>query len=328
MDGSVRVCRARTHGDGARQAEVLIVPMVALLALTVAMLAAAAGCGRADSTAPSSRGVEPLVVACAASNRGVLEAIMADYARETGEAVVASYGPSQALLAGLEVARAADLYLPADDMYLEAARGRGLVGAAYPLARMRPVIAVPRGNPRGIATLDDLRADELRLAVANPDVAAIGAIVRAALAPVGRWQPLADRATVSTTTVTEAATAVKLGAVDAAIVYDAVLHDFDTLEGVSVTEFADVTSLVVIAVVAPAMVTPGTMDPAASARTAAAHRFAGFCAARDRGLVRYREHGFEPVDGEPWDPDAELPPAGFRRPGGGAMAGAMPGAVP
>jgi molybdate transport system substrate-binding protein len=299
MDGSVRTWRHLTRGDGARFVPVLIVPLVV-------MLAAAAGCGRTDSTAPSPHGAEPLVVACAASNRGAMEAIMADYARETGTAVVASYGPSQALLAGLEVARAADLYLPADDMYLEVARGRGLVGPAYPLAEMRPVIAVPAGNPRGIATLDDLFADGLRLALANPDAAAVGGIVRTALAPTGRWQPLADRATVITTTVTEAATAVKLGAVDAAIVYDAVLHDFDSLDVVRVPELADVSSLVAIAVVEPELGTPGNVDPVASARTAAAHRFARFCAARDRGLVRYRDHAFEPVDGDPWDPDPEL----------------------
>jgi molybdate transport system substrate-binding protein len=293
MHGFVRACRAPGRMNRGRC-------VVALAVLLVA------GCGRPGPTAVQPRGGEPLVVACAASNRGVMEAIMADYARETGTAVVAQYGPSQALLAGLEVARSADLYLPADDMYLGLARARGLVGAAYPLAEMRPVVAVPRGNPRGIAALDDLLAADVRLALPNPDTAAVGAIVRTALLPTGRWQPLADRATVIATTVTEAATAVKLGAVDAAIIYDAVLHDFEALEGVGVPELADLASLVAIAVVEPDMVPPGDMAPAASARTAAAHRFARFCAARDRGLVRYRDHGFEPVDGDPWDPDPEL----------------------
>lgn len=275
----------------------------------LAVMAGAAGCGGTPPAGVGTRGGAPLVVACAASNRGVMEAIMADYARETGTAVVAQYGPSQALLAGIEVARSADLYLPADDGFLEVARQRGLVGAAYRLAEMRPVIAVPRGNPRGIAALDDLLAADVRLALANPDATAIGTVVRAALDPAGRWQPLAERATVITTTITEAATAVKLGAVDAAIVYDAVLHDFDTLEGVSVPELAGLTSLVGIAVIEPEAGTgpaPGAEVPAAATRTVAAHRFARFCAARDRGLVRYREHGFVPADGDPWDPDPEL----------------------
>ncbi|HBB74053.1 MAG TPA: hypothetical protein DC048_06325, partial [Planctomycetaceae bacterium] len=178
--------------------------------------------------------------------------------------------------------------------------------------------AVPRGNPRGIAVLDDLLAADLRLALANPDAAAIGAVVRAALAPVGRWQPLSDHATVITTTVAEAATAVKLGAVDAAIVYDAVLHDFESLEGVNAPELAGITSAVGIAVVEPeagATRRDGEDEggtgragplPAAVARTAAAHRFARFCAARDRGLVRYGERGFSTVDGDSWEPDPEL----------------------
>jgi molybdenum ABC transporter molybdate-binding protein len=210
----------------------------ALPPLLLPLLAALTGCGAIDRGDPRVRDDEPLVIACAASNRSVMEAIMADYAAETGGRVVAQYGPSQALLAGLEVVRAADLYLPADDSFMALARERGLVAADYPLAEMRPLIAVPRGNPRGIAALDDLLDPGLRLAIANPDAAAIGAVVRAALDPVGRWRPLADHAAVVTTTVTEAATAVKLGSVDAAIVYDAVLHDFGNLEGVPVPEFA------------------------------------------------------------------------------------------
>jgi len=306
MHGFVRACRP--SGRIARGRCVIV-----LAGLLVA------GCGRTGPAAVQPRIGEPLVVACAASNRSVMEAIMADYARETGVAVVAQYGPSQTLLAGLEVARSADLYLPADEMYVRLARDRGLVGPAYPLAQMRPVVAVPRGNPRGVATLDDLLATDVRLALPNPDTAAIGAIVRTALLTTGRWPPLADRATVITTTVTEAATAVRLGAVDAAISYDAVLHEFGTLEGVRVPEFAAISSLVAIAVVEP-----DTVTTAASVRTAAADRFARFCAARDRGLLRYRDHGFEPVDGEPWDPDAALPPAGFRRSGDGLTAGAKP----
>ena len=272
--------------------------------LLLPLLAALTGCGAIDRGDPRVRDDEPLVIACAASNRSVMEAIMADYAAETGGRVVAQYGPSQALLAGLEVVRAADLYLPADDRFMSIARERGLVAADYPLAEMRPLIAVPRGNPRGIDALDDLLDPGLRLAIANPDAAAIGAVVRAALDPVGRWRPLAEHAAVVTTTVTEAATAVKLGSVDAAIVYDALLHDFDNLEGVRVPEFADVVSLVGVAVVEPA--DPRGEAAAGSARSARAHRFARFCAARDRGLARYREHGFTPLPGDAWDPDPEV----------------------
>jgi molybdate transport system substrate-binding protein len=280
-------------------------PRAGLLAV-VLLMPLTVGCGPRPALV-EPHGGEPLVVACAASTRGAMEAIMADYARATGTAVVAQYGPSQSLLAGIEVAgsRSADLFLPADDGFLDVARQRGLVGTGYPLAEMRPVIAVPRGNPRGIAALDDLLAADVRLALANPDATAIGRVVRAALQPAGRWQPLADRTTVVTTTVTEAATAVKLGSVDAAIVYDALLHDFDTLEGVAVPELADVVSRVAIAVVEPAAA-GGTGAGTAPARTAAAHRFARFCAARDRGLVHYRGHGFVPADGDPWDPDPEL----------------------
>ena len=238
--------------------------------------------------------MEPLVVYCAASNKSVLEAIRADYEKEFGTRLQIQYGASQTLLAALEVAGAGDLYLPADDSYLDLARERKLLVDEYPLASMQPVVAVAKGNPKQITRLDDLLKDGVRVSQASPDAAAIGKLTREALSASGQWEKLHGKTTVYKTTVNEVANDVKVGAVDAGIVFDAVLHDYDTLEAVAIPELADVKAHVAVAVLS------------GSKQAQQANHLARYIAARDKGLVRYRELGFQPVEGDAWTERPEL----------------------
>ena len=74
----------------------------------------------ADALANSKK--KPLMFFCAASNRAVMEKIVADYKKEYGREIELQYGGSQTLLSQLEVTGAGDLYLPADDSYLKIAK--------------------------------------------------------------------------------------------------------------------------------------------------------------------------------------------------------------
>ena len=111
-----------------------------------------------------------------------MEKIRAAYEQESGVKLRIQYGGSGTLLSNLQVARSGDLYLAADQSYLDIARDKGLVAETIPIATLRPVIAVPTGNPRGIASLADLCHDDISLALANADAAAIGKLTHQALA--------------------------------------------------------------------------------------------------------------------------------------------------
>lgn len=244
---------------------------------------------------PSVTGTsEPLIIYCAGSNKSVLEAIRRDYERDYPTRLQIQYGPSQTLLASLEVSRTGDLYLPADDSYLGLARDRDLLVDQFPLATMNAVVAVPQGNPKRIALLEDLLSSDVRLAQASSEAAAIGKLTRQALTASGQWDQLHARTTVYKTTVNEVANDVKVGAVDAGIVFDAVLHDYDSLEAVALPELAGVTANVAVAVL------KSSVQP-----TQAMH-FARYLASRDKGLARYREFGFQPVEGDAWSEQPEI----------------------
>lgn len=224
---------------------------------------------------------QPLMMYCAASNRAVIEAIRVDYEREFGTTIQVQYGPSQTLLASLEVSGSGDLFLPADDSYLIVAKQKKLVTEVLPLAKMQTGVAVKRGNPKAIQSLTDLMRDDVRLVQANYESAAIGKITRDALLETEHWEPL-DRATDAyRSSVTDVANDVLVGAADAGIVYDAVLHTYPELEFISVPELANATASVAVGI------TKCTKQPDA------ALKFAHYLAAADRGALRYQEFGFK-----------------------------------
>jgi ABC-type molybdate transport system substrate-binding protein len=198
------------------------------------------------------------------------------------------YGGSQTLLANAEVSRKGDLYIPADDSYLQAARKKGLAAESLPLARVEPVLAVAKGNPKGIRDLGDLLKPGVKIAQANPDAAAVGKLVRDALEKRGQWTALKEKTLVFKPTVNDVANDLKLGTVDAGFVWDATVQQYPELERVPGVRL-DVTAHISVAVLK------------SSAAPSSALRFARFLAARDRGQIEFTKSGFVGADGDDWE---------------------------
>jgi len=236
----------------------------------------------------------PVVVYCAAGLKGPVERIAKEYEAEYGVPVQIQYGGSQTLLAQLEVAGRGDLYIPGDDSYLTAARNKNLIAETLPLAAMRPVVAVAKGNPKQVLGADDLLRGDVKVSLANPDAAAVGAAARERLGKSGHWQPLAKKAAVSRTTVSESANDVRVGGADAAIVWDVTVRQVEGLEAVELPELAGEPAHVAAAVLR------------SSEQPTAALRFARYLGARDRGLRRFADQGFRTVDGDAWAETPEI----------------------
>ena len=223
-----------------------------------------------------------------------VEAVAKAYERDYGVQVQLQFGGSQTLLAGIEVSRRGDLYVPADESYMQVAQSKGLVDEVIPLAQMQPVLAVRKGNPKNLKSLDDLLRKEVRVCQANPDAAAVGKLVRGALLKGGRWEPLKEHTTVFQPTVNDVASDIKVGAVDAGFVWDATVKQYPELESVSLPELNGLASHVSVGIVR------------FSANPMVALRFARYLAARDKGLPEFQRYGFAPAEGDPWSETPEL----------------------
>ncbi|MCP5522395.1 MAG: molybdate ABC transporter substrate-binding protein [Verrucomicrobiales bacterium] len=236
--------------------------------------------------------VDQLVVYCAAGLKPPVEEVARAYEQAGGPRVELQYGGSGALLSNLRVAARGDLFIAADESYLEIARSNHLVAEVIPLARMTPVIGVRQGNPKHIQSLKDLLRDDVKVALANPEAAAIGRTTRALLQSAGLWDPVSAHVVVLKPTVNDLANDLKLGTADASILWDAVVNQYPELEAVSVPAGPAHAQQVAVGVLT------------ASEQPTAALRFARYLGARDRGLKVFEKDGYPPVVGDVW---AEIP---------------------
>lgn len=259
-----------------------------LLILAVA-LGATAWFYRGASKSPTGTS---LTVYCAAGLKKPVEAIAEQYRAETGTEVQLQYGGTGTLLSAIRVAKNGDLFIAADAAGIADARKYDVIAEAVPIVRQHPVIAVRSGNPKGIKVLADLLREDVRVALANPEAAAIGRTVKAALG--AQYESLAARATMQKPTVTEIANDLSLGAVDAAILWDATVPQFKGLEAI---EAPELTALVENA---SATVLKQSQQPAI------ALRFARYLAAPEKGGEVFKKFGFTPAGGDKWAATPEL----------------------
>lgn len=249
-----------------------------------------------DSDRPES-GSMGLLLFCAAGIKAPVEEIAKAYEEEFGVSIQIQYGGSGTLLSNLEISNQGDLYIAADTSYTDIARDKGLVQETLPLSLLEPVIAVPRGNPKGIESVDDLLRDGLRLSLANPDAASVGKTGKKLLTKIGLWERINSAVLengVFKPTVNEVANDVKLGAVDAAIVWDVTVNQYDELEAIAIRGSDDFVKHVTI----------GVLN--ASRQSAKALRFARYLAAPEKGSPIFEKHGFPSVLGDPWARSPEI----------------------
>lgn len=236
---------------------------------------------------PGSTPKKPLVVYCAAGIKRPVEDAALDFEKISGIPIQLQYGGSQTLLSSIQASQRGDIYLPADDGYITIAREKSLITTSFPLARMSAVIGVRKGNPKNIHSLDDLLRDGITFAQANPEAAAIGKLTRDTLQQSGQWDELKQHTRVFQPTVNDVANAIKIGSVDAGLVWDAVARQYDALAIVRDSRLDKVQAQIAVAVLN------------CSAQPTAAMQFAQYLSATDEGLLQFKRHGYEPVADTP-----------------------------
>lgn len=239
---------------------------------------------------PSGATSTRLKLYCAAGIKLPVEAVAREYEREYGVRIETTFEGSGALLSKIKVLRFGDLYLAGDDSFIDLAETEGLIADRVDLARMVPVIGVARGNPKRVASLSDLERPGIRLGVANPDAAAIGRVCRMLLSPSGAWQRLEAIVHVQKPTVTDLANDLVVGALDAALIWDATANQYEEIDTIRLP----------VLEASPRNVTIGVLT--SSHLRAEATRFARYLASRDRGLPHFAQHGYTPIGGDGQSP--------------------------
>lgn len=150
--------------------------------------------------APSARAADVPNVAAAADLKFALTEIAEAHARAGGGRVSLSFGSSGIFRRQIAQGAPFELFLSADEAYVDALLAEGRVegpGALYAIGRI--ALYIPNGSPvKADNRLRDLAAAAKdgrlkRLAIANPEHAPYGRAAREALQHVGAWEAVRDK---------------------------------------------------------------------------------------------------------------------------------------
>ncbi|OHB66863.1 MAG: hypothetical protein A2V70_05165 [Planctomycetes bacterium RBG_13_63_9] len=162
-----------------------------------------------------------LLLYCGAGIRPPVAELAAEYGRLHKVTVECDYAGSEVLLSRIKLSCQGDLYMPGDVHYVELAEEQELVSSKKNVCYFVPVILVQKGNPKNIRTLEDLTRPELAVGLGDPEACAIGRKCSKIFEKNGIVEEEMDVAFRSLT-VNELGNHIKLGMLDAVIVWDAV----------------------------------------------------------------------------------------------------------
>jgi len=162
---------------------------------------------------------------CGAVNRRAVEPILAAFERREGVRVNTVYngcgiltGQMRAIAEWQQGRGFPDAYMACDRYYLDEVGG--LFQEDVDVSETEVVIAVGAGNPKRIATIADLAAPGLRLAVGQPKQCTIGVLTRQLLQAEGLLDAIMPNVVAETCSSALLLPMVTTGAVDAAFVYE------------------------------------------------------------------------------------------------------------
>jgi molybdate transport system substrate-binding protein len=279
-----------------------------LEALLLALGVVGFGCSprpAADATPPARPAHPPVALAPAplichvgGTMLPAIEEIAKQYREATGEAVELNTGDSGALLATIETQKEGDLYV-CHDPFLDMLMARGLGKDGWTVAELTPVIAVPKGNPKGIRGLQDLARPDVELFLTDYEYSTLGRLLPTLFGKAGLdFADLNRRKTIHThRSGSQAANVVKMGDADATIVWNAVAAlRADALEPIPITAYLPEPDVDTVTSATgktyrllPVRVTVATLACAAQQERAAA--FARFIAGGERQDV-FRRLGY------------------------------------
>ena len=179
---------------------------------------------------------DQIILYCAAGLKPAIDEITELYQKECGQQVVVQYGGSGSLLSAIKLSQKGDLYLPADESYIQLAKDEELIVKAFPLVKMIPVIAFRKEQKYRFKNIDDLIKGELKIGLANPEIASIGKQIKDIYSQEGKWDALSKKITVYKPTVNDLANDLIIGSVDIAFLWDAVAKQYHDLEYLSMLE--------------------------------------------------------------------------------------------
>jgi len=167
-------------------------------------------------------GGERLLIFAGSASKPPLEEATRAFAARRNVAVEVTYGGSGSVLSQMILGRTGDLYIPGSQDFMDLAEEQGAVDPKTRriIAYLLPVIAVQKGNPKGIHSLQDLTRPGLRVGIGNPETVCLGAFAVEIFQKARLWEKVQPNIVVHAKSCEDLASLLVLGHVDAVIGWD------------------------------------------------------------------------------------------------------------
>lgn len=225
-----------------------------------------------------------ILVYAGAGLKAPMEEIGALYSNKTGITVHYTYGGSGVLISQMNLSRQGDAFVPGSTVEFATAKNQGLVNSSQLVAYHVPVIAVQKGNPKGIKTIQDFARPGLKVALGDANATAIGKAGTKMFAKYNITTDVEKNVVTRTPTINELTVIMNTGQADAALLTLDQVNP-DKVDAVTIPTTDNVVLIV------PAGITTFTKE------AQKAQKFVDFVASAE-GKAVFAEHGF-PVYPDP-----------------------------
>jgi len=190
-----------------------------------------------------------LFLYCGAGLRPPVSEAVEIFSSEHNVKIECNYAGSGALLNQVQITKSGDLYMPGDVFYIDIVEPADLIESKHTVCYFIPVILVRKGNPKNIKGLEDLTKPGIRLGLGDPEVCAIGRTSAQIFEKNNiNMEEVKKNLVFNSLTVDELGVQIKVGQVDAVIVWDSTAGYYvDSGDIVEIPKNENVTSTVAIA---------------------------------------------------------------------------------
>jgi len=174
---------------------------------------------------------QELVLLCGSSFVPPAEQLCSQFTAQTGIEIVRTVGGSEDFLPLIKAGRKGDIFIT-HDPYLTYVADANALAAHIQVGFVAPVLAVAKGNPKGLSSIEDLTRPGLKVVLTDPQYSTCGELVFALLEKKGiKEKVLKNVENRLTKGHSNIGTFLETGAVDAGIMWNGVAHTFrDSLE--------------------------------------------------------------------------------------------------
>lgn len=263
------------------------------LALLFAVILAGvciAGVSAADSPVSSSQSAnvsveeliaknpDALLIYAGAGLKKPVQEMGSSFTNTTGIPVLFNFQGSGTLLTQMEITHKGDVFIPGGTPDYQKGQEKDLVTEPQYLAYHVPMIAVQKGNPQNISTVEDFARPGLKIGLGDIKATAIGGAGDKLFKKYGIAEDVEKNVVVRTATINELVTAMNAGTLDASLLTKDQIQS-KTMDSIPLSDMVDTVLIV------PIGVTTFTKQEEK------AKKFVEY-AVSDEGKAFFKKHGF------------------------------------